>query len=68
MFDPNTLNQLGKIHQQELIELGQKSARPRLAEPRAQRQIVALLQFLRDGLKHQNKPEVSTERRNYNHV
>lgn len=72
MLDPKTITELGKIHQQELIELGQRVAPRRQAEPRGERQIVTLLRFLRDGLKHEKQPEMSnevrTERRNYHHV
>lgn len=34
MLDPNMLNQLGKIRQQELLEIGQQTARQRWGKPR----------------------------------
>lgn len=34
MLDPNMLNQLGKIRQQELTEIGQQTARRRWGQPR----------------------------------
>jgi hypothetical protein len=50
MLDPNMMNQLGKVRQQELIALGQESAKARRAQPRRPRQPMALLLLLSRAL------------------
>ncbi|MBZ0301035.1 MAG: hypothetical protein K8J31_14905 [Anaerolineae bacterium] len=46
MYDPKLMQDLAKIRQQELIDLGQRTSRARLAQPRERRTPMALLLLL----------------------